>query len=324
MCRTCIERRIVVILSVSRRTDIPNYYSEWFFNRIKEGFVYVRNPMNAHQVSKIDITPEVVDCIVFWTKNPEPMLSRLDEIVSYDYYFQFTLTGYGKDMERNVPHKKEKMIPIFQELSKKIGMQKVIWRYDPIIFTKKYTPQYHLKAFEQIAEALKGYTGKCVISFVDVYAKNKKNMELIDSYDIDKNELLEFAKKIAEIAKKNGMAIGSCAERIDLDEVGIEHNCCIDKALIENIIGCKLKVDKDKNQRQECGCVESVEVGTYNTCKNGCKYCYANYSEESVVKSCNKYDSESPILCGILDENDKITERKVKSLKEQQLSIFDL
>lgn len=324
MCRTCIERRIVVILSVSRRTDIPNYYSEWFFNRIKEGFVYVRNPMNAHQVSKIDITPEVVDCIVFWTKNPEPMLSRLDEIVSYDYYFQFTLTGYGKDMERNVPHKKEKMIPIFQELSKKIGMKKVIWRYDPIIFTKKYTPQYHLKAFEQIAAALKGYTGKCVISFVDVYAKNKKNMELIDSYDIDKNELLEFAKKIAEIAKKNGMAIGSCAERIDLDEVGIEHNCCIDKALIENIIGCKLKVDKDKNQRQECGCVESVEVGTYNTCKNGCKYCYANYSEESVVKSCNKYDSESPILCGILDENDKITERKVKSLKEQQLSIFDL
>ena len=194
MCTTCIERRIAVILSVSRRTDIPNYYSEWFFNRIKEGFVYVRNPMNAHQVSKIDITPEVVDCIVFWTKNPEPMLSRLDELVSYDYYFQFTLTGYGKDMESNVPHKKEKMIPIFQELSMKIGMQKVIWRYDPIIFTKKYTPQYHLKAFEQIAAALKGYTGKCVISFVDVYAKNKKNMELIDSYDIDKNELLEFAK----------------------------------------------------------------------------------------------------------------------------------
>lgn len=313
-----------MILSVSRRTDIPNYYSEWFFNRIKEGCVYVRNPMNAHQVSKIDISPNVVDCIVFWTKNPEPMLNRLDELNSYDYFFQFTLTGYGKDMECNVPHKKEKMIPIFQELSKKTGMKKVIWRYDPIIFTKKYTPEYHLKAFELIATALKGYTEKCVISFVDVYAKNKKNMELLDSYTIDKNELLEFAKKIAEIAKKNGMTIGSCAEIIDLEECGIEHNSCIDKALIESIVGCRLKVNKDKNQRQECRCMESVEIGTYNTCKNGCKYCYANYSEESVVKNCSKYVPESPILCGALDENDKITERKVKSLKEQQLSIFDL
>lgn len=306
-----------MILSASRRTDIPNYYSDWFFNRIKEGFVYVRNPMNVRQVSKIDITPKMVDCIVFWTKNPQPMLDRLDELTLYDYYFQFTLTGYGKDIERNVPHKKEEMIPIFQELSEKIGMKRVIWRYDPIFFTNKYTPEYHLKAFEQIAAALRGYTEKCVISFVDVYAKNKKNMELLAPYEADRIELLEFSKKVAVIAKDNGMAVGSCAERIDLHECGIEHNCCIDKNLIESIIGCKLKVDKDKNQRQECGCMESVEIGTYNTCKNGCKYCYANYSEESVEKSCSQYDSESPILCGTLDEKDKITERKVKSLKEQ-------
>jgi len=313
-----------MILSVSRRTDIPNYYSEWFFNRIKAGFVYVRNPMNPHQVSRIDITPEVVDCIVFWTKNPEPMLDRLDELTSYDYYFQFTLTGYGKDIECGVPHKKERMIPVFQKLSERLGMQKVIWRYDPIIFTKKYTPEYHLKAFEQIATALNGYTKKCVISFVDVYAKNKRNMELLDFYSVDNKVLLEFAKKIADIAKKNGMVIGSCAESIDLNACGIEHNCCIDKALIENIIGYKLKVEKDRNQRRECGCMESVEIGTYNTCKNGCKYCYANGSEESVVENCSQYDPESPILCGVLGENDKITERKVKSLKEQQLSIFDL
>ncbi len=312
-----------MILSVSRRTDIPNYYSEWFFNRIKDGFVYVRNPMNAHQVSKIAVTPEVVDCIVFWTKNPEPMLNRLDELTSYDYYFQFTLTGYGKDIECNVPHKKEKMIPVFRELSKKIGRNKVIWRYDPIIFTKKYTPEYHVKAFAQIAAALRGYTEKCVISFVDGYAKNKKNMELLDSYDMDENDLSEFAGKLAEMAKDNGMTAGSCAERIDLDECGIQHNCCIDKTLIEEIIGCRLNAEKDKNQRRECGCMESVEIGTYNTCKNGCKYCYANHSEESVVKNCSKYDPESPILCGILDENDKITERKVKSLKERQISIFD-
>lgn len=313
-----------MILSASRRTDIPNYYSEWFFNRIKEGFVYVRNPMNAHQVSKIDITPKVVDCIVFWTKNPEPMLNRLDELTSYDYYFQFTLTGYGKDMECNVPHKKETMIPIFQELSKAIGSKKVIWRYDPIIFTEKYTPQYHLKAFEQIATAFRGYTEKCVISFVDIYTKNKKNMELLGAYEIDKNKLSEFAKRMAKIARRNGMNIGSCAETLDLEKYGIEHNCCIDKTLVEDMIGCRLKAAKDKNQRQECGCIESVEIGTYNTCKNGCKYCYANYSEESIVRNCCSYDPHAPILCGGINENDEITNRKVKSLKEQQLSIFDL
>lgn len=286
--------------------------------------MYVRNPMNAHQISKINISPEVVDCIVFWTKNPEPMISRLDELTGYNYYFQFTLTGYGKDVECNVPHKKDRMIPIFRKLSKKVGMQKVIWRYDPILFTKSYTPEYHLKAFEQIAMALKGYTEKCVISFVDAYAKNRKNMEFLDSYEIDKKELLEFVKNISRIARTNGMEIGSCAESIDLDECGVGHNCCIDKALIENIIGCRLKAGKDKNQRQECGCMESVEIGTYNTCKNACKYCYANYSEESVAKNCSKYDPESPILCSVLDEADRITERKVKSLKEQQLSVFDL
>lgn len=310
-----------MILSVSRRTDIPNYYSEWFFNRIKDGFVYVRNPMNPHQVSKIEITPEVVDCIVFWTKNPEPMLKRLDELASYDYFFQFTLTGYGKDIECNVPHKKERMIPIFQELSKKIGAKKVIWRYDPIIFTGKYTPEYHLKAFEQIAKSLKGYTKKCVISFVDTYAKNKKSMESLGVYELPPNELLIFAKKLAEIAKENKMTIGSCAENIDLEECGIVHNCCIDKALIEEITGYSLKVGKDKNQRVECGCVESVEIGTYDTCKNGCKYCYANYNEERLLNNCRLYDPHSPMLCGIPDEQDKITDRQVKSLKEQQLKL---
>lgn len=312
-----------MILSVSRRTDIPNYYSEWFYNRIKDGFVYVRNPMNVHQVSKIDLSPEVVDCIVFWTKNPKPMIDRLDELSAYNYYFQFTLTGYGKDMESNVPHKKEVMIPVFQELSKKIGSNKVIWRYDPIIFTSTYTPEYHLKAFEQIAKALKGYTQKCVISFVDIYAKNKKNMETVDAYEVNNAMLMDFSAEVSRIAKENDMVVASCAENIDLSKCDIEHNCCIDKTLIENIIGCKLNVDKDKNQRAECGCVESVEIGTYNTCKNGCKYCYANYSPESVIKNCHNYDVNSPLLCGALSENDVVSERKVKSIRETQLSLFD-
>lgn len=310
-----------MILSASRRTDIPSYYSDWFFNRIKEGFVYVRNPINSHQVSKIVLTPEVVDCIVFWTKNPKLMLKRLDELKEYNYYFQFTLTGYGRDIESNISHKKEEMIPVFQELSERIGAEKVIWRYDPILFTDKYTTEYHLKAFEQIAVTLKGYTEKCVISFVDEYTKTKRNMEAIGVFELKPPQLQTFAKKIAEIAKSNGMKIASCAESIDLEACGITRNSCIDKELIERIIGCRLNVNKDKNQRPTCGCVESVDIGTYNTCKNGCKYCYANYSAESVLKNCSKYDPQSPILCGVLDKNDKITERKIISQKENQLQL---
>lgn len=306
-----------MILSVSRRTDIPNYYSQWFYNRIKEGFVYVRNPMNAHQVSRIEITPDVVDCIVFWTKNPEPMMERLEELSAYHYYFQFTLTGYGRDMEPGIPHKREKMIPVFQALSDRIGKEKVIWRYDPIIFSQRYTPAYHLKAFEQIAMALKGFTEKCVISFVDEYAKNRKNMELLGAYEMDRYQLPEFAKKISRIAKRNGMDTGSCAESIDLAECGIKHNCCIDKELIEKTIGGRIKAGKDRNQRAECGCMESVEIGAYHTCKNGCKYCYANSSAENVARNCSKYDPTSPILCGAIAENDRITQRRVRSLTEE-------
>lgn len=300
-----------MILSASRRTDIPNYYSEWFFNRIRAGFLYVRNPMNPRQVSKIDISPEKVDCIVFWTKNPEPMLDRLGELDKYKYYFQFTLTGYGRDIEPGVPHKKEKMLGVFQRLSQKTGGKNVIWRYDPILFTKKYTPEYHVSAFRQIASALNGYTEKCVISFVDTYAKTRKNMEMLGAYEPEKAELDGFMKEISKAAKDNGIMLASCAEAVDLSAYGVEHNCCIDKKLIEEIAGYEIRVKKDKNQRAECGCAESIDVGIYNTCRNGCKYCYANYSPESVDKNCRAYDPESPLLCGKVREEDKITERKV-------------
>lgn len=313
-----------MILSVSRRTDIPNYYSEWFYNRIKEGFLYVRNPMNPHQISEIKITPEIVDCIVFWTKNPLPMMKRLDEIKEYYYYFQFTLTGYGNDVEVNLPNKKTTMIPIFQDLSHKIGKQRVVWRYDPIFFSDKYTVEYHLKAFRSIAEALRGYTEKCVISFVDIYSKNKKSMERLLRYELNDYELKKFAKELSRIAADNHIEIGTCAEKIDLEECGIVHNCCIDKELIEKIIGCKLNVGKDKNQRIECGCVESMDIGTYHTCKNGCCYCYANYSQKNVETNVAKYNPLSPLLCGQVEKDDKITIRKIASLKETQINIFDL
>ena len=310
-----------MILSVSRRTDIPNYYAEWFINRVREGFLYVKNPMNDHQISKIPINPQLVDCIVFWTKNPEGMMKYLDDLKDYMYYFQFTITGYGKDIERNLPDKKTVILPRFQELSGRIGKERVIWRYDPILFNDRYTKQYHLSAFEQIAKELNGYTEKCVISFVDLYRKNKSFFKESVIGHKSEEELLQFAGQLSEIAAANGMKIVSCSEKIELKSVGIEHNCCIDKRTIENLIGCSIEGKKDKNQRLECGCIESVEVGRYNTCKNGCEYCYATFDEKSVVNNCKKYDPFSPILCGEILEGDKITERKVKSIRKEQLTL---
>ncbi len=312
-----------MILSVSRRTDIPNYYSDWFINRIKEGFLYVRNPMNAHQISRIDLSSDVVDCIVFWTKNPANMIEKLEHLKNYVYYFQFTLTGYGKDVEPNLPDKREELIPTFKRLSQKIGKEKVIWRYDPILISRRYTTDYHLKAFEEIASNLADYTEKVIISFVDFYSKTQRNAREIDIRQMTNEEMISLAGEMAQIASKYNLIIETCAEQINLQEAGIQHGSCIDKKLIERILGCKLIVEKDKNQRGECGCFESVEIGAYNTCLNGCKYCYANFNDNKVKDNVKLYDRDSALLCGNITSDDRITDRKVKSLKDTQISFFE-
>ena len=312
-----------MILSVSRRTDIPNYYSDWFIARIKEGFLYVRNPMNAHQISRIDLSPEVVDCIVFWTKNPANMIEKLEDLKKYMYYFQFTLTGYGRDVEPNLPNKREELIPIFKRLSGKIGKERVIWRYDPILISKRYTMNYHLQAFEEIADNLADYTERVVISFVDFYSKTKRNARGLGIRQITDEEMLEVAGKMAQIASKYNLIIETCAEQINLHEIGIQHGSCIDKKLIERLLGCKLIAKKDKNQRAGCGCFESVEVGTYNTCLSGCKYCYANFNDRRVEDNVKSYNRSSALLCGNITSDDSITERKVKSMKDNQISFLE-
>lgn len=199
-----------MILSASRRTDIPNYYSEWFINRIREGFLYVRNPMNAHQVSKINLSPDVIDCIVFWTKNPINMLGKLEELKPYMYYFQFTLTGYGRDVEPNLSHKREALIPTFQRLSEQIGKERVIWRYDPIFLSDRYTVEYHIKAFEEIAASLAGYTDKVVISFIDFYKKTMRNTRTLAIQQMTAQKTRTLAEKMAEIALRYSLDIETC------------------------------------------------------------------------------------------------------------------
>lgn len=311
-----------MILSVSRRTDIPSYYSEWFFNRLNEGFVCVRNPMNIHRVSRIEINKNVIDGIVFWTKNPKPMLPYLDKLNDYPYYFQFTLNPYSTDIETNLPSKKEHIIPTFIELSKIIGKERVIWRYDPIMINERYTLDYHIKYFNSLAERLSPYTEKCTISFIDLYRNISKNMNGLGVKAISNETQKEIASKFSEIANNNGLKIDTCCEGADLSKYGIGHAACIDMKRLERIGNYRLKLSKDKNQREECGCFESIDIGAYNTCRNGCKYCYANFSTAVVDKNYNLHNAKSPILFGDLQDDDIITDKIMTSNRINQLSLF--
>lgn len=315
-----------MILSASRRTDIPAFYSEWFFNRVKEGFLYVKNPMNRKQISKILINQSVVDCIVFWTKNPKPMFDKLDLINQFAYYFQYTLNPYGNSIEQKVPSI-ETSINNFKFLSDKIGPEKVIWRYDPIFITNEFNSENHLLSFEKIAGSLSNYTSKCVISFLDVYKKCERNMKTLKYRTLTDNEKFIISSKISKIALEFGIKVETCAEEIDLTSIGIHKGKCIDDELISKISKKNLNIKKDKTQRDVCGCVSSIDIGTYNTCRHNCIYCYANYDMKTVLKNSKEHDKQSALLSGKLIGDEKITERKMFShfetkSKEYQLKLF--
>ena len=218
-----------MIISVSRRTDIPAFYAEWFYNRLRAGYVLVRNPMNVHSVSKVALSPEVVDAFVFWTKNPLPLMKRLDELAEYPYYFQFTLTDYGKDIELGLPDKKQILLPGFKELAAKTGRQRVIWRYDPIFFSSRYSAEYHLECFEALATELSGSTERCVISFMDEYRNTKRNAQKLGAVNYSSEEIYTFAARLAKIADKYGLKLQTCAEKEDFTPLGITASACIDK-----------------------------------------------------------------------------------------------
>lgn len=311
-----------MIISASRRTDIPAFYSQWFFNRVKEGYVLVPNPFNPKMISKVSLKPEVVDCIVFWTKNPIQMIDRLKELENYKYYFQFTLNPYGEDIENNLPLI-EKRIEIFKHLSDKIGKEKVIWRYDPLLTNEKYNISFHKEAFARIAHDLKDHTERCMLGFIDHYhhirsAVNKHNIK-----PLLKDEIEELAVSFKATIDQYPLELDTCTIKVDLRHLGIPSGLCIDKNLIERIIGYPILAKKDKNQRAVCNCIESIDIGTYESCLNGCIYCYAikgNYNTAEF--NMKKHDKNSPILIGNVSDRDIIKEREMRSLKNCQSSLF--
>ena len=310
-----------MIINTGCRTDIPAFYSKWLMNRIKEGYVMVRNPYNPSQVTKYSLSPDVVDCLAFCTKNPEPILKYLDELDIYRQFWFVTITPYGKDIEPNVPEK-EKVIESFKKLSKHVGVNSIFWRYDPIFINDEFTVSKHIECFEKFAKELKGYTRDCTISFLDLYQKVKRNAP--DIKPPSKEEQIEIAKTFVKIGKENDMVIHGCCEGVFLSEYGVDCKGCMSQEIVEKSVRTKLKPPKRKNIREGCNCLMGNDIGAYDSCGHFCKYCYANSNKELVKQNMKRHIETSPFLIGNKEPGDKITEAKQKSwiIDDRQISFI--
>jgi len=266
-------------------------------NRLKAGYVISKNPMNPSQIKRVSLSPDEIDCIVFWTKDPVNMLDKLPfiDLLGYRYYFQFTLNPYGRELECNL-RDKEKIIETFIRLSDYIGSGRLVWRYDPVVINDSYTADYHIKNFEYLCSKLQGSTKRCIISFVDSYKKLNKYIRYNIIREISEEQQHYIAGSFARIADTYGIEVRACCEKLDFAVDGVKQAACIDKDIIEKICGYTVKARKDKNQRPGCNCAESIDIGIYNSCKNGCLYCYANHSQDSIIKNIMKHDPEADIL----------------------------
>ena len=309
-----------MIINTGMRTDIPAFYSEWLMNRIRVGFVCVRNPYYRLQVSKYSLSPEVVDCLAFCTKNPYPMIKYLDELKEkYNMFWFVTITPYGKDLEPNVPPF-EKVIEDFKTLSNKIGKNAVALRYDPILINEEYTAEKHIEMFDLFAKSLKGYTEDVTISFLDLYEKVKRNAPNIRPPTNEEQKYI--AKEFVRIGKENNMIIHGCCENPNLKEVGIDITGCMSQEIVEKAIGFILKAPSGQSKRiitdgnngkPICNCLMGNDIGDYNSCMHLCKYCYANFNKELVKENYKMHNPSSPFLIGESTPEDKITEPKQKS-----------
>jgi hypothetical protein len=291
-----------VIISASRRTDIAAFYGSWFMNRIRAGFCTVPNPMNPRQVSRISLLPADVDAIVFWTRNPRPLFPHLAELDrrGFRYYFQVSLLGYPRAIDPKSPGVAAAVAAI-RELSCRIGAERVIWRYDPIVFSDLTPPQYHLEQFDRLANQLSGATRRCVISAVDVYRKLAGRLKTLSDTPaaftpVHDRALHVLLEQLAGSAESRGLEITSCAEAEDWTPWGVRPGKCIDGALLNRVFGLQLSDKKDLRQRAACGCVESRDIGMYDTCTFGCVYCYATTSFERARDRLARHDPEATSL----------------------------
>ncbi len=309
-----------MIIQTGMRTDIPAFYSEWLVNRIKEGYVLVRNPYNLFQVTRYSLSPKVVDVMVFCTKNPAPMLPKMDILQSYGQYWFVTITPYGKDIEPFVPEY-HTVMKDFISLSEKVGIDSIGWRYDPIFVDADHPVEWHIDRFEEMSAILTGHTKTCVISFIDIYKKVERNFP--EAKEVSHKDRLTIGRAFIEIADRFGMTIRPCAEGTELEKFGADCSGCMTVKTYETAIHAKLNVPKkSKNQRNgECACLLGTDIGAYDTCGHFCRYCYANTHAGLVRENMKKHDPKSPFLIGESMTGDVIHEAEQKSWIDRQMSL---
>lgn len=300
-----------MILNTGARTDTVQFYTQWLLKRFEEGYVYARNPLFPNRVVKYELSPEKIDLVMFCSKNYKPILPRLHEITDkYRTYFNYTVTAYGKDVEPLVPSVDESIETLIA-LSKQVGKQRVAWRYDPVLLTDKYTIEVHAKTFEYTAEKLAPYIDRCIFSFVEMYNKLKTNMpEIVPLTETDKNHIAEI---LGSIANKYGIHIQTCGTNGDYSQYGIRSSGCATLEILGAANGCEFKNLKHKGLREGCHCIESRDIGAYDTCLNGCKYCYANKNPKKAKDNYKLHNPDSPLLLGDLQSFDEVTQGNQKS-----------
>lgn len=311
-----------MILHTGLRTDIPAFYTPWLLHRLQEGYVLVRNPHAPSQVTRYVISPEVVDLIGFCTKDPRPMLPHLHHLQPYGQYWYVTITPYGRELEPRVPPA-DQVIEAFRILSRHIGVHSVGWRYDPILLHGEWTVARHIEAFARMAAALEGYTNTCVISFIDLYAKVRRNFPGLR--EVRKEDRLHLGEAMTQLAHQHGMTLRPCAEGTELAAFGADCSGCMTIPLYEKALGCRLKVPRSVNSRSgQCACHLTCDIGAYNSCGHLCRYCYANESPAVVRDTMRAHDPLSPFLIGHSLPGDMIHQAHQASWKDPQLSMADL
>ncbi|MCD8371819.1 MAG: DUF1848 domain-containing protein [Clostridia bacterium] len=300
-----------MIINTGGRTDTVQYYTDWLLKRFSEGYVLTRNPLFPNKVNRYELTPDKVDCVVFCSKNYTSILSRLNEITDkFNTYFHYTITAYGKDVEPGVPSIEES-IQTLKKLSEMVGKNRIAWRYDPVLLTQKYTIQFHLQTFERMAGELSPYIDRCIFSFVEMYKKLEYNMpELIAMTEEDKEEL---AKGLGSIAAKYGIHLQTCGTNGDYSRYNIHPSGCMTLEMLGDANGVAFKNIKHNGLRQGCHCIESRDIGAYDTCLNGCKYCYANKNPHKAYENYKFHNPDSPLLLGEIKPADTVTQGAQKS-----------
>lgn len=300
-----------MIINTGGRTDTVQYYTQWLLKRFEEGFVYSRNPLFPNKVTCYELTPDKVDCVVFCSKNYEPILNDLPQLIErFPAYFYYTITAYGKDVEPGVPSIGESMKTL-RKLSAIVGKERLAWRYDPVLLTEKYTIQTHLETFDMMAQELTPLVERCIFSFVEMYKKLETNMpELIPLTEEEQNAL---AKGMGLVADKYGLYLQTCGTNGDYSGYGIHPSGCMTLEMLGKANHIQFRNLKHKGMRQGCHCMESRDIGAYDTCLNGCKYCYANKKPDKAQENYRYHDPDSPLLLGNVRETDVVQQGSQKS-----------